>query len=54
MKAKEELKTIKEEAETLNEKLKELSEDELKEIYGGIKVLDSALQKCLDQEAYIG
>lgn len=35
MKTKEELKEIKKEVETLNKKLAELSEDELKEVVGG-------------------
>ena len=34
-KTKEELKKIKEECEALNNKLKELTEDELKEVTGG-------------------
>ena len=37
MKTKEELKQIKEEVETLGKKLEELSEDELKEVTGGLK-----------------
>ena len=35
MKTKEELKELKNEYETLNNKLKELTEDELKEVVGG-------------------
>ena len=35
MKTKEELNTLKEEVEKLGEKLKELSEDEFKEVTGG-------------------
>ena len=35
MKTQEELKELKNEYETLNNKLKELSEDELKEVIGG-------------------
>ena len=35
MKTKEELNTLKEEVETLNKKLAELSEDELKQVVGG-------------------
>ena len=35
MKTKEELSTLKEEVETLNKKLAELSEDELKQVAGG-------------------
>ena len=36
MKSKEELKTLKKEVETLNEKLAELSEDELEQVNGGV------------------
>ena len=35
MKTKEELNTIKEEVETLSKKLRELTEDELKQVTGG-------------------
>lgn len=35
MKTKEELNAIKEEVEAINKKLKELTEDELKEVIGG-------------------
>ena len=35
MKTKEELNALKEEVETLNKKLAELSEDELKQVSGG-------------------
>lgn len=35
MKTKEELSALKEEAETLNKKLAELSEDELEQVMGG-------------------
>ena len=35
MKTKEELNAIKEEVETLNKKLQELSEDELQQVSGG-------------------
>ena len=69
MKTKEELDALKEEIETLNKKLAELTEEELKQVSGGaepgtqipaqgtgnaqasLKVVDCALQKCLDQEA---
>lgn len=37
MKTKEELNTLKEEVETLNKKLAELTDDELKEVVGGNK-----------------
>lgn len=36
MKTEEELKALKEELETLNKKLAELSDDELNEVTGGI------------------
>ena len=39
MKTKEELNALKEEVETLNKKLAELSEDELKQITGGQNVM---------------
>ena len=38
MKTKEELNALKEEVETLNNKLKELTDDELKEVTGGTNV----------------
>ncbi len=37
MKTKEELNALKEEVETLNKKLAELSEEELKQVSGGVK-----------------
>ena len=40
MKTKEELDALKDEVKTLNAKLDELSEDELKEVAGGIVVED--------------
>ena len=40
MKTKEELNAIKEEVETLNKKLAELTEDELKQVVGGVEDLD--------------
>ena len=39
MKTKEELNALKNEVETLNGKLAELSEDELKQIVGGMKIV---------------
>ena len=58
MKTKEELNAIRNEVETLGRKLAELSEEELAQVSGGnntaIKVLDRALQKCLDQQGFIG
>ena len=37
MKTKEELNAIKEEVETVNEKLQELTEEEIAQVNGGIK-----------------
>ena len=37
-KSKEELITIKEEVETLNKKLTELTDKELEQVYGGLKL----------------
>ena len=52
MKTKEELNAPKSEVETLNGKLAELSEDELKQVAGGMKVVveneSSWLQTLLD------
>ena len=52
MKTKEELNALKSEVETLNGKLAELSEDELKQVAGGMKVVveneSSWLQTLLD------
>ena len=48
MKTKEELNALKEEVETLNKKLAELSEDELKQVSGGVSesgILDNILQE---------
>ena len=48
MKSKEELNALKEEVETLNKKLAELSEDELKQVSGGVSesgILDNILQE---------
>ena len=48
MKTKEELNALKEEVETLNSKLAELSEDELKQVSGGVSesgILDNILQE---------
>lgn len=41
MKTKEELNALKEEMETLNRKLAELSDDELKQVAGGEELLRS-------------
>ena len=40
MKSKEELNTLKEEVETLNKKLAELTEDELQQVAGGAGSFD--------------
>ena len=45
MKTQEELKELKNEYETLNNKLKELSEDELKLVTGGTQESDENLLK---------
>lgn len=48
MKTKEELNALKEETENLNKKLAELSEDELKQVSGGVSesgILDNILQE---------
>ena len=39
MKTKEELNALKEEVETLNKKLSELTEDELSQVAGGFPIL---------------
>ena len=48
MKTKEELKALKEEVETLNKKLAELSEEELEQVSGGgiprLKIKDIAVK----------
>ena len=38
MKSKEELNTLKEEVEAVNEKLQELTEEELEQVTGGFKI----------------
>ena len=57
MKTKEELNALKEEVETLNKKLAELTDDELAQVVGGaneivanaaLQLIDNALQKALD------
>ena len=51
MKTKEELNALKEEAEALNEKLHELTEEELEQVNGGIKLDPDRLRKKVE-EAY--
>ena len=46
MKTKEELNALKEEVETLNEKLAELSEDELAAVTGGLFVVHMGEELC--------
>ena len=46
MKTKEELNTIKEEVEALNNKLAELTEDELKQVVGGLQNTGSGYLYC--------
>ena len=41
MKSKEELNTIKEEVETLNEKLAELTPEEIAQVTGGVQLADT-------------
>lgn len=43
-KSQEELQTLKKEYEDLNNKLKELSEEELKEVCGGVGIWDIAVK----------
>ena len=51
MKTKEELNTLKEEYETLNAKLRELTEEELAEITGGITLHNLPVKKEQDKYA---
>ena len=47
MKTKEELNALKEEVETLNEKLAELTEEELAQVAGGMEILcDGDCKNC--------
>ena len=48
MKTKEELKALKEEVETLNKKLAELSEEELEQVNGGLKLDPERLRKKVE------
>lgn len=43
-KTKQELDELKKEFETVNSKLKELNEDELKEVCGGVNIWDIAVK----------
>ena len=52
MKTKEELNTLKDEFETLNKKLEELSEDELMQVTGGAAILQN-MPKIQDDEKYV-
>lgn len=52
MKTKEELTVLKEEYETLNAKLAELTEDELKQVTGGTVVLHN-MPKIRPDEKYV-
>ena len=52
MKTKEELNTLKEEAEALNEKLHELTVEELEQVNGGIKLDPERFRKKVE-EAYL-
>ena len=53
MKTKEELNAIKAEVETLNRKLAELSEDELKQVVGGVGIEREKLLDPLGQKFWI-
>ena len=48
MKTKEELNAIKAEVETLNKKLAELSEEELEQVNGGLKLDPERLRKKVE------
>lgn len=54
MKTEEELKALKEEFEALNKKLAELSEEELKQISGGIANGRRYWNKNKDEEKFFG
>lgn len=59
MKNQEELKNIKEEYESLNRKLAELTEDELKQVTGGterqlFQALNQLLQQSIERQNSIG
>ena len=47
MKTKEELNALKNEVKSLNKKLAELSEDELKEVTGGTNLLNTELENAI-------
>ena len=47
MKTKEELNTIKEEVETLNKKLAELTEEELEQVTGGVNNFNKSFTKSI-------
>lgn len=58
MKTTEKINALKEDVETLNKKLHELTEEELEQVAGGLdnsnatvalKVIDNALQRALNQ-----
>ena len=49
MKTKEELNTIKEEVEALNKKLRELTEEELEQVNGGLKLDPERLRKKVEE-----
>ena len=54
MKTKEELNALKEDVETLNRKLAELSEDELKEVVGGVNWLKDESINSGDTHTWYG
>lgn len=48
-KTQEELDVIKEEVETLNNKLKELTDKELEQVYGGLKLDPERLRRKVEE-----
>lgn len=53
MKTAEELNTLKEEVETLNSKLRELTEEELRQVTGGVVENDGDKATITTTKAYI-
>ena len=49
MKTQEELNTIKEDIETLNNKLNELTDKELEQVYGGLKLDPDRLRRKVEE-----
>ena len=53
MKTKEELSALKEEVETLNKKLAELNEDELKQVFGGASGCVDSLRSTQECDEFL-